>query len=72
MLQLEEEHVLRLCNDIIAMKPDLIFTEKGVSDLAQHFLLKAGITAIRRYIYKTHIIIFMFVRRVCNLLFFLF
>lgn len=30
------------------MKPDVIFTEKGVSDLAQHYLLKAGITAIRR------------------------
>lgn len=30
------------------MKPDLVFTEKGISDLAQHFLLKAGITAIRR------------------------
>lgn len=48
MLELEEEHVRRQCNDIIALKPDLIFTEKGVSDLAQHFLLKAGITAIRR------------------------
>lgn len=48
MLQLEEEHVLRLCSDIIALKPDLVFTEKGVSDLAQHYLLKAGITAIRR------------------------
>lgn len=48
MLQLEEEHVLRLCNEIIALKPDVVFTEKGVSDLAQHFLLKAGISAIRR------------------------
>lgn len=51
MLQLEEEHVLRMCSDIIALKPDLVFTEKGVSDLAQHYLLKAGITAIRRYAY---------------------
>ncbi|XP_050088107.1 T-complex protein 1 subunit gamma [Anopheles aquasalis] len=48
LLQLEEEHVARLCEDIIAVKPDVVFTEKGVSDLAQHFLLKAGITAIRR------------------------
>ena len=30
------------------MKPDLIITEKGISDLAQHFLVKANITAIRR------------------------
>uniref|UniRef100_A0A182NQG8 T-complex protein 1 subunit gamma n=1 Tax=Anopheles dirus TaxID=7168 RepID=A0A182NQG8_9DIPT len=48
LLQIEEEHVARLCAEIIAVKPDVVFTEKGVSDLAQHFLLKAGITAIRR------------------------
>lgn len=48
LLQIEEEYVQRICEDIIAVKPDLIFTEKGVSDLAQHYLLKAGITAIRR------------------------
>lgn len=50
MLQLEEEHVQRQCAEIIALKPDVVFTEKGVSDLAQHYLVKAGITAIRRYI----------------------
>ena len=48
LLQIEEEYVQRICEDIIAVKPDLVFTEKGVSDLAQHYLLKAGITAIRR------------------------
>lgn len=48
LLEIEEEHVARLCADIIAVKPDVVFTEKGVSDLAQHYLLKAGITAIRR------------------------
>jgi len=48
LLKLEEEHVERLCADIISHKPDLVFTEKGVSDLAQHYLQKAGITAIRR------------------------
>lgn len=48
MLELEEEHVAQLCADIIAVKPDIVITEKGVSDLAQHHLLKAGITAIRR------------------------
>lgn len=37
-----------MCDDIIRLKPDLIFTEKGISDLAQHFLVKAGITALRR------------------------
>lgn len=42
MLELEEEFVRRQCEDIIALKPDVVITEKGVSDLAQHFLLKAG------------------------------
>jgi len=48
MLQLEEEHVKAQCADIIAMKPDVVITEKGVSDLAQHFLSKAKISVIRR------------------------
>lgn len=48
ILQMEEEYIQRICEDIIQFKPDLIFTEKGISDLAQHFLLKANITAIRR------------------------
>ncbi|XP_025832859.1 T-complex protein 1 subunit gamma [Agrilus planipennis] len=48
MLEIEEEHVRKICEDIIALKPDVVFTEKGVSDLAQHYLLKAGISAIRR------------------------
>ncbi|KAK0395931.1 hypothetical protein QR680_001493 [Steinernema hermaphroditum] len=48
ILEQEEEAIRRQCDDIIRVKPDLVFTEKGISDLAQHFLLKAGITAIRR------------------------
>ncbi|XP_072038107.1 T-complex protein 1 subunit gamma-like [Amphiura filiformis] len=48
ILQLEEEYIQRVCAEIIAFKPDLIFTEKGISDLAQHYLVKANITAIRR------------------------
>lgn len=42
ILKLEEEYVENLCKDIIKHKPNLVFTEKGVSDLAQHFLVKAG------------------------------
>jgi T-complex protein 1 subunit gamma len=34
--------------EIIAFKPDIVITEKGVSDLAQHYLQKANITAFRR------------------------
>ena len=48
VLEQEEEAVRKQCDEIIRVKPDLVFTEKGVSDLAQHYLLKAGITAIRR------------------------
>eukprot|EP00164_Ancoracysta_twista_P000774 GFYU01001018.1.p1 GENE.GFYU01001018.1~~GFYU01001018.1.p1 ORF type:complete len:558 (+),score=180.84 GFYU01001018.1:142-1815(+) len=48
LLQAEEDYIQRLCEQIIAHKPDLVITEKGVSDLAQHFFVKNGITAIRR------------------------
>ena len=37
-----------MCSDIIEAKPDLVVTEKGVSDLAQHYLQKAGISVLRR------------------------
>merc|ERR1719181_1910221 len=48
LLKQEETEVQKLCEDIIKMKPDVVITEKGVSDLAQHFLLKANISVIRR------------------------
>jgi T-complex protein 1 subunit gamma len=40
ILQLEEAYIKRICDDILKFKPDLVITEKGVSDLAQHFLAK--------------------------------
>mmetsp|Transcript_20532 Transcript_20532/g.56682 ORF Transcript_20532/g.56682 Transcript_20532/m.56682 type:complete len:568 (-) Transcript_20532:105-1808(-) len=48
LLKLEEEYVANMCQEIIAAKPDIVITEKGVSDLAQHYLAKANITAFRR------------------------
>lgn len=48
MLKIEEEYIQRLCSQIELLKPDLVITEKGLSDLAAHFLTKAGIAAIRR------------------------
>jgi T-complex protein 1 subunit gamma len=48
ILEIEEEQIQLLCERIASVKPDLVFTEKGVSDLAQHYLLKHNITAIRR------------------------
>jgi T-complex protein 1 subunit gamma len=48
ILEIEEEQVKSMCEAIIALKPDLVITEKGVSDLAQHYFVKANITALRR------------------------
>ncbi|KAK8401260.1 hypothetical protein O3P69_002787 [Scylla paramamosain] len=48
LLQMEEEHVKELCADILALRSDVVITEKGVSDLAQHYLVKAGVTCLRR------------------------
>lgn len=39
-LEMEEEEVRKLCDHILRVKPDVIITEKGVSDIAQHFLMK--------------------------------
>jgi len=48
LLRMEEEYVENICMEIIAFNPDIVITEKGVSDLAQHYLQKANITAFRR------------------------
>lgn len=48
ILQLEEDYVKSVCEDVLRVKPDLVVTEKGVSDLAQHFLVRAGVSVLRR------------------------
>jgi T-complex protein 1 subunit gamma len=59
ILEIEEEQVKAMCDKILEFKPDLVITEKGVSgavkhgilltlDLAQHYFVKANVTAIRR------------------------
>ncbi|KAH8149628.1 uncharacterized protein LAJ45_06259 [Morchella importuna] len=48
ILEIEEQQVKAMCDHILAVKPDLVITEKGVSDLAQHYLLKGNVTALRR------------------------
>ncbi|KAF8660989.1 hypothetical protein AX16_001511 [Volvariella volvacea WC 439] len=45
---IEEEQVKALCNKILEFKPDLVITEKGISDLAQHMFVKNNVSAIRR------------------------
>eukprot|EP00245_Coleochaete_scutata_P004228 TRINITY_DN1651_c0_g3_i1.p1 TRINITY_DN1651_c0_g3~~TRINITY_DN1651_c0_g3_i1.p1 ORF type:complete len:415 (+),score=101.63 TRINITY_DN1651_c0_g3_i1:112-1356(+) len=48
LLKMEEDWIEKTCAQIAKFKPDVVITEKGLSDLASHFLSKAGITAIRR------------------------
>ncbi|KAJ1403965.1 TCP-1-like chaperonin intermediate domain superfamily [Sesbania bispinosa] len=48
LLKMEEEYIEELCMQILKFKPDLVITEKGLSDLACHFLSKHGVSAIRR------------------------
>jgi len=48
ILEIEEEQIKAMCEKIIEYKPDLVITEKGVSDLAQHYFIKANVSAIRR------------------------
>jgi len=44
----EEEQVKQMVMEIVKWKPDLVITEKGLSDEAQHWLLKHNVTALRR------------------------
>lgn len=48
VLQIEEDQVAEMCAQIAKFRPDVVITEKGVSDIAQHYLLKAGATVLRR------------------------
>jgi len=47
-LQQEMDEIASMCSEILKHNPDVVVTEKGVSDLAQHFLLKQNISCIRR------------------------
>ncbi|KAJ3681560.1 hypothetical protein LUZ60_016049 [Juncus effusus] len=48
LLKMEEEYIEKLCVQILKFKPDIVITEKGLSDLATHYFSKAGVSAIRR------------------------
>lgn len=48
-LEAEELEVKKMCEDILKMNPDVVITEKGLSDYAQHILMKGNnVTCIRR------------------------
>jgi len=48
ILEQERKEVKALCDNILRMKPDVVVTEKGVSELAAHYLLKGNVSVIRR------------------------
>mmetsp|Transcript_23654 Transcript_23654/g.59886 ORF Transcript_23654/g.59886 Transcript_23654/m.59886 type:complete len:326 (-) Transcript_23654:1115-2092(-) len=48
LLKAEENFIMFICNLLKKFKPDVIVTEKGVSDLALHYLYKSNISVIRR------------------------
>ena len=48
LLKAEEDWMEKTCNNIIRFKPDVVITEKGLSDFAMTFLARAGISAVRR------------------------
>ncbi len=47
-LEQERKEIKYLCDAILKHRPDLIVTEKGVSDLAAHYLQKGNCSVIRR------------------------
>jgi len=52
-LAMEEIEVKRVCAAILKFRPDIVITEKGVSDTAQHYLLKEGNVTVFRRLRKT-------------------
>lgn len=52
-LAMEEIEVKRVCEAILKFRPDIVITEKGVSDTAQHYLLKQGNVTVFRRLRKT-------------------
>ena len=48
LLKMEEAWIEGVCASILKVRPDVVITEKGLSDLAAYHLSKAGVSAIRR------------------------
>jgi len=44
----EEMQLKNMVNTIVSSGANVVFTQKGIDDLAQHYLAKAGIIAVRR------------------------
>lgn len=48
LLEIEQETVEAMVKTILSVKPDVVITEKGVSDFALHGLMRANVSVIRR------------------------
>jgi T-complex protein 1 subunit gamma len=48
ILEQERKEMRIICDYILKFKPDIVVTEKGVSDFAAHYLYKGGCSVIRR------------------------
>lgn len=48
ILKMEEDHVIYLCNLLKIFNPDLIISEKAVSEIAIHYLNKLNISVLKR------------------------
>ena len=42
LLQIEEESIKEMVQSILKHKPDLVVTEKGLDERAQHYFVKVG------------------------------
>lgn len=47
-LDAEEQHMRDLVNAVVDSGANVVFVQKGIDDLAQHYLAKAGVLAVRR------------------------
>lgn len=48
LLDIEQEYEIKLCEKLLEFKPDVVLTEKGVSETALHILGKKKVSVIRR------------------------
>mmetsp|Transcript_44749 Transcript_44749/g.91329 ORF Transcript_44749/g.91329 Transcript_44749/m.91329 type:complete len:465 (-) Transcript_44749:1015-2409(-) len=48
ILKMEEDYIIYTCAMIKFFQPDIVVTEKGVSDIALHYLYKSNISVLRR------------------------
>jgi len=47
-LDAEEQHMKDLVNAVVDSGANVVFVQKGIDDIAQHYLAKAGVLAVRR------------------------